>query len=63
MCQHAPKKLNKCLLKDDCPYAHNASEENYHPDKYKTKMCSSCTTGKECEFGNFCSYAHSEEEL
>jgi hypothetical protein len=45
LCQYAPKKLNKCLLKDDCPYAHNASEELFHPDKYKTKFCASYNSG------------------
>jgi hypothetical protein len=47
-----------------CDKAHNRVEEFYHPDKYKAKFCSSYLnkTG-ECEYGEFCSFAHSDEEL
>jgi hypothetical protein len=35
----------------------------YHPDKYKAKFCASYTEKTACEYGDFCSFAHSEEEL
>jgi hypothetical protein len=39
-------------------------EEFYHPDKYKAKFCSSYIDGSgECEYGDFCSFAHSESEI
>jgi len=43
-------------------------EEFYHPDKYKAKFCASfiaALDGKsmECEYGDFCSFAHSESEI
>ena len=39
-------------------------EEFYHPDKYKAKFCASYTnkTGQ-CEYGDFCTFAHSDHEI
>lgn len=55
-----------CPYGDKCDRAHNRVEEFYHPDKYKAKFCSSFLDPKrtpECEYQEFCSFAHSEEEL
>jgi hypothetical protein len=49
---------------DLCEKAHNRVEEFYHPDKYKAKFCASYInkTG-ECEYGDYCSFAHSASEI
>ena len=54
----------KCPEKENCRKAHNFVEEVYHPDKYKAKFCISYTNNtKSCEYGEFCAYAHNEEEI
>jgi hypothetical protein len=44
--------------------AHNRVEEFYHPDKYKAKYCASFADPSiECEYGEYCSFAHARAEL
>ena len=53
-----------CQQGDTCIKAHNRVEEFYHPDKYKAKFCASYIDGtNECEYGDFCCFAHSDEEI
>lgn len=55
----------ECQLGDDCPFSHNPVEERYMPRNYKKKFCYYFEIGKleNCEYGKYCSYAHSEEEV
>ena len=56
----------QCPKGDACDRAHNRVEEFYDPDKYKAKFCSSYLEpwkSPECEYQEFCSFAHSESEL
>lgn len=54
---------------DACTYCHTRVEEFYHPDKYKAKFCASFNPSNPnpirptCEYGEYCSFAHSESEL
>lgn len=45
--------------------SHNRVEEFYHPDKYKAKFCKHYLDKGlgDCDYGEFCCFAHSEEEL
>ncbi len=43
----------------NCLYCHTYVEMMYHPDNFRTKMC----TSPFCIFGNFCAHAHSVTEL
>lgn len=63
MCEFILKK-KQCPQGDSCTFAHNRTEEFYHPDKYKAKFCASYTnkTGQ-CEYGDFCTFAHSDHEI
>jgi len=57
------KHLN-CPLGDLCSKSHNTIEQLYHPDKYKKKMCHDYPNNiTKCDYGEFCSFAHSESEL
>jgi hypothetical protein len=56
------KKVNKCESGDDCKYAHTLAEDHFHKDNYKTKYCNE-SNPKDCRFGDFCAFAHSDEEL
>lgn len=61
----AERCLNKnCLKGDECEFSHNDPEQLYHPDKYKKRFCSLYPNELEkCKFGNFCSFAHAENEI
>lgn len=44
--------------------AHNRVEEFYHPEKYKCKFCQTYPNDMHnCEYGEMCAFAHSEEEI
>ena len=59
LCQHI--KRGACKKGVACTYSHNTVEEFYHPDKYKAKFCDTYfDKSKECEYGNYCAFAHSE---
>jgi len=57
-------KIEKCVL-DDCIYAHNQCEVDYHPLSYKGTMCSyESHDGYTCTFlGERCFKAHSTNDL
>lgn len=67
--QYSPEKckyyeLNSCPLQDQCSFSHNNVERLYHPLKFKTKFCSSIYQEIiDCEYGPFCGFAHSEQEI
>jgi hypothetical protein len=52
-----------------CDKSHNKVESFYHPTKFKTKFCSHFNLDilkndvKNCSYGKYCSFAHSEEEI
>lgn len=55
---------NQCKDGDDCIFAHNRIEDFYHPEKYKSKYCTSYPDNLQyCEFGELCAFAHDESEL
>lgn len=63
MCSYAIKS-KECPNGESCQKSHNRVEEFYHPDKYKAKFCSSYIDGTgECEYGEYCSFAHSDSEI
>jgi hypothetical protein len=66
MCTFVLKK-KVCPQGDACTFAHNRVEEFYHPDKYKAKFCASfkehADADIQCEYGEFCAFAHSVSEI
>jgi len=63
MCQNMGKG-DQCPRGDNCNYCHNKVEQLYHPERYKRKFCLSHPHNVfKCEYGNFCSFAHSENEI
>jgi len=63
LCQYV-EKGEICPNGDDCGYCHNKVEQLYHPERYKKKFCL-CHPHNihKCEYGNYCSFAHSEAEI
>ncbi|EGR32430.1 zinc finger ccch type domain protein, partial [Ichthyophthirius multifiliis] len=59
------KNREKCEYKSTCLQVHNKVEQLYHPLRYRTKFCKSLKYGtlQLCEYGQYCSFAHSEQEL
>ena len=54
----------ECPDQDDCFRCHNRVEDFYHPEKYKTKFCSTYPDKiSSCEYGSICAFAHHEAEL
>ncbi|KAL4503067.1 hypothetical protein ABPG72_014296 [Tetrahymena utriculariae] len=56
-------KGDGCPLKDQCPKAHSPAEAHYSKDQYKKKFCKHIKNLNNCEYGNYCSYAHSEQDI
>lgn len=65
LCPFAEKdQVELCPLGDDCPKSHNRLEQLYRPDKYKKRFCSYYPYNlANCEYGKYCSFAHSESEI
>ena len=62
LCKFA--ETEKCPKRDKCRRAHNRVERLYHSEKYKTKFCHFYPNRiSQCEYGSFCSFAHSVEDI
>lgn len=60
----ADAETDMCKLKDRCTKAHNRVEQLYHSTKFRVKFCSNYpSTISLCEYGRYCSFAHSEAEI
>ena len=58
------KTPEECPLGDNCLFSHNYIEQMYQREKYKTKFCGYYPNNlKSCEYGVYCSFAHSENEI
>ena len=62
------KRPSACTLGDACPFAHTLLEAMYHPEVYKTVLCSNFderdpSTWRRCQWGRMCAHAHSKAEL
>ena len=62
------KRPSCCPLGDSCTLAHTLLEAMYHPEVYKTVLCSNFderepTTWRRCQWGRMCAHAHSKLEL
>lgn len=65
-CPELCPKIEKsfCSCDENCPFAKNKVEQLYHPERYKRKFCSHHPERiNQCEYENFCSFAHNEAEL
>lgn len=63
MCPNIAKK-RKCHKGENCTKSHNRVEQLFRPEKYKMKFCTFYPQKlKDCEYGQFCCFAHSEKEI
>nr|XP_027195390.1 uncharacterized protein LOC113789985 [Dermatophagoides pteronyssinus] len=51
---------NNCENQDDCIYCHTRTEQQFHPEIYKSTKCNDIQQSGHCPRGPFCAFAHSE---
>nr|CAD7429185.1 unnamed protein product [Timema monikensis] len=49
-----------CDSGDMCPYCHTRTEQQFHPEIYKSTKCNDVQTAGYCPRGVFCAFAHVE---
>ena len=52
-----------CEQGDSCPYCHTRTEQQFHPEIYKSTKCNDVQQTGYCPRGPFCAFAHDESEL
>jgi len=51
-----------CDQGDNCPYCHTRTEQQFHPEIYKSTKCNDIQNTSYCPRGAFCAFAHLEQE-
>ncbi|CAB3991495.1 E3 ubiquitin- ligase UNKL isoform X1 [Paramuricea clavata] len=52
-----------CENGDNCPYCHTRTEQQFHPEIYKSTKCNDMQQTGYCPRGPFCAFAHVEQEF
>lgn len=52
-----------CENGDSCKYCHSRTEQQFHPEIYKSSKCNDMISTGYCPRGPFCAFAHIEAEL
>jgi hypothetical protein len=52
----------KCDKGDNCPMCHTRTEQQFHPDIYKSTKCHDMQQTTYCPRGPFCAFAHVEQQ-
>jgi len=52
-----------CDAGDSCKYCHTRTEQQFHPEIYKSTKCNDVSVTSYCPRGPFCAFAHIEQEL
>ncbi|XP_030893101.1 RING finger protein unkempt homolog isoform X2 [Leptonychotes weddellii] len=53
----------KCESGDACQYCHSRTEQQFHPEIYKSTKCNDMQQSGSCPRGPFCAFAHVERML
>ncbi|KAK3089557.1 hypothetical protein FSP39_004595 [Pinctada imbricata] len=53
----------QCESGDNCPYCHTRTEQQFHPEIYKSTKCNDMVQTGFCPRGPFCAFAHVEQEI
>ncbi|XP_063315189.1 RING finger protein unkempt homolog isoform X1 [Pelobates fuscus] len=54
---------SKCESGDSCQYCHTRTEQQFHPEIYKSTKCNDMQQSGSCPRGPFCAFAHVEQTL
>ncbi|XP_072028240.1 LOW QUALITY PROTEIN: putative E3 ubiquitin-protein ligase UNKL [Amphiura filiformis] len=52
-----------CEQGDNCPYCHTRTEQQFHPEIYKSTKCNDMQQTGYCPRGPFCAFAHVDQEM
>lgn len=52
-----------CEAGDQCSYCHTRTEQQFHPEIYKSTKCNDVQQAGYCPRGVFCAFAHVEQEM
>ncbi|CAH1794687.1 unnamed protein product, partial [Owenia fusiformis] len=53
----------QCENGENCPYCHTRTEQQFHPEIYKSTKCNDMVQTGYCPRGPFCAFAHVEQEM
>ncbi|XP_045211700.1 RING finger protein unkempt homolog isoform X1 [Mercenaria mercenaria] len=53
----------QCENGDNCGYCHTRTEQQFHPEIYKSTKCNDMVQTNFCPRGPFCAFAHVEQEI
>ena len=51
---------SKCESEDNCSFCHTRTEQQFHPEIYKSNKCNDIKESQYCPRGPFCAFAHAE---
>lgn len=51
---------SNCENDEKCQYCHTRTEQQFHPEIYKSTKCNDIQQTNHCPRGPFCAFAHSE---
>jgi len=51
-----------CDAGDNCQYCHTRTEQQFHPEIYKSTKCNDIQNTSYCPRGAFCAFAHVERK-
>ncbi|XP_075759764.1 RING finger protein unkempt homolog isoform X5 [Pelodiscus sinensis] len=54
---------SKCENGDTCQYCHTRTEQQFHPEIYKSTKCNDMQQSGSCPRGPFCAFAHVEQSM
>ncbi|XP_014241173.1 RING finger protein unkempt [Cimex lectularius] len=54
---------SNCENGDNCTYCHTRTEQQFHPEIYKSTKCNDVQTAGYCPRGVFCAFAHIDQEM
>ncbi|CAG0879763.1 unnamed protein product [Cyprideis torosa] len=52
-----------CETGDQCTYCHTRTEQQFHPEIYKSTKCNDMQQNHYCPRGAFCAFAHVDQEM
>ncbi|XP_071815243.1 putative E3 ubiquitin-protein ligase UNKL isoform X2 [Apostichopus japonicus] len=56
-------EISNCEQEDMCQYCHTRTEQQFHPEIYKSTKCNDMQQTGYCPRGPFCAFAHVEQEM
>ncbi|KAF8770118.1 RING finger protein unkempt like protein [Argiope bruennichi] len=62
-CKYRERGTCNCENGDSCSYCHTRTEQQFHPEIYKSTKCNDILQTGYCPRGPFCAFAHVDKEI